>query len=384
MMDSEVKLAGEGGDAAAEYSDMKTGLAIVDKVLAELDLKREQWEDSNAISPWKYATVALGPFSWAAGWKPSLRLGVSSGGVISVDGDPFAFRAKGPHELKIIVTEDRALQAIREAAMAKCEREIKITLQANASRLSERFRAVAEALGRELAWRPAGTVLSYAGGYISTKQGQHFGELVFATTGEGAATQTADEFLSTLCAADPHVAERTLAAIEGAASKATFERRPHMDGDHLCFPGYISDCIGWGGQTMVKIAQDGLEMHQADCLLKVSLNEKDHPTIVRAREMWPSDVAQIYANLAETSQEYLDGPLDMGEVKPAPQLDPSRTMVVDWSDGTSGAVLLWGNSVLVSTVFFDGPRKGEHCYELDFESQQEDDEQGSIGDRLRQ
>lgn len=71
---------------ASEAKTMEQGLSMVESLLSDLlskyGLQRTEWETSNSISPWKYANITK------AGHEP-VRIGVSAGGVVSVNGDPF-------------------------------------------------------------------------------------------------------------------------------------------------------------------------------------------------------------------------------------------------------------------------------------------------------
>jgi hypothetical protein len=71
-------------EAGREAKTMEQGLELADLALSRLGLKRQEWTDSvNLVSPWKYTNVPFGNDD------QMLRVGVSSGGVVSVDRDPF-------------------------------------------------------------------------------------------------------------------------------------------------------------------------------------------------------------------------------------------------------------------------------------------------------
>lgn len=92
---------------ASESKTMEQGLNMVDTILGKHGLQRTGWELCRSLSPWKYTTVTID------GSEP-LRIGVSAGGVVSVNGDPFT-----PHARDMNVT----LDAIEQSIISKLSHE---------------------------------------------------------------------------------------------------------------------------------------------------------------------------------------------------------------------------------------------------------------------
>ena len=95
-------------ESGAEAKTMADGLELTGVVLARLGLQAQAWENSiNTESPWKYTNVPLGSLD------ATLRVGVSNGGVVSVDGDPFT---PGDREMNV------RLPAVEMSIRAHAER----------------------------------------------------------------------------------------------------------------------------------------------------------------------------------------------------------------------------------------------------------------------
>lgn len=99
-------------EASAALSDaparsMDAGKALLDSALEVVGGRRTEWSvRGNFISPWEFCEVSVG------GAAKAVRVGVSSGGVVSVNGDPFS-----PRERKLNVELDavvRSLTAVRD------------------------------------------------------------------------------------------------------------------------------------------------------------------------------------------------------------------------------------------------------------------------------
>ncbi|MDH0342122.1 DUF6908 domain-containing protein [Chromobacterium haemolyticum] len=86
---------------------LEEGVALVIDVAAELGGVLSEWEESSPsiIGKWRYATLTVG--------ETAIRMAVSHGGVVQVNGDPFT---KGDRELHI--TRDKVLESVKRTLPA--------------------------------------------------------------------------------------------------------------------------------------------------------------------------------------------------------------------------------------------------------------------------
>lgn len=125
-----------------EAKTMADGLELAELVFERLGLKARSWEDSvGLVSPWKYTNV---PFDSG---EQVLRVGVSSGGVVSVDRDPFT-----PGDRQMNVT----LAAVERSVSSRIETVLRLSgeqREASDAWLARQALGVAsnEALGRVVA-----------------------------------------------------------------------------------------------------------------------------------------------------------------------------------------------------------------------------------------
>lgn len=134
-------------------------------------------------------------------------------------------------------------------------------------------------------------------------------------------------------------------------------------GKAVYFDKYIGDGPGYTGRVLVAVCGQQAHLVQRDTcdpqgnplLLQVQL-EAMLPAVDSVLPLEADDLQQIYRNLSQNSLYYVETPA---------MLEPDKCAKVRWSDGSTGAILLWGEALFVSAVFFDGRHKGEHFFSFE-------------------
>lgn len=128
----------------------------------------------------------------------------------------------------------------------------------------------------------------------------------------------------------------------------------------ILFPQYTSDGPGYAGPVAVQIGGAtaccflARDQHEGK-IFAVQFNTPELPTVVASRPAVQEDAQTIWDHMGPNSRLYCTEPTDV---------DTDRCAMVTWSDGSAGAVVIWGEPFYVSAISFDGFGKGDHL--LDF------------------
>lgn len=96
------------------YADQERGVRYVEELASSLG-SIDQWVQSQATE-WKYATLTIKGHQF--------RVGVSTGGVVSINGDPFV-----PSSRAIVIGKDGISQSITER-LEQIERRMRLSAEA--------------------------------------------------------------------------------------------------------------------------------------------------------------------------------------------------------------------------------------------------------------